>query len=270
MLVKYDIDILFLTETKIKSIHEEELRKSLKEGYEVIFNSNQNSWFHGTAFVYKNNLSIEVLARELPKANRLRIYTKLKNHKIVYRTLPEDLDSDIAKAHFQEGRIISILCRSVIPFVIVGTYVPNSGSDRKTPFKRLGYRTMHWDPDMYSYLRKLEKEYKYVMWIGDLNVTRFNNDMFRKGLNCAGTSEEERINFSKFLEKNKWCDTFHELNPNLYCIEDRCTFGVDCKFKLRLDYILTSPSLTPYILESKTEQRVTGSDHCPVSCVLKC
>lgn len=61
--------------------------------------------------------------------------------------------------------------------IIVGTYVPNSGVTRGDPLKRLGYRVLCWDRDMFAYLVKLEEKYKNVIWFGDLNVARKDNDM---------------------------------------------------------------------------------------------
>ena len=48
------------------------------------------------------------------------------------------------KKHDTEGRVITA---ELDNFFLVNVYVPNSGSDRKNPLKRLDYRTNEWDVD---------------------------------------------------------------------------------------------------------------------------
>ncbi len=268
ILLENNIDVLFLTETKISPIHEKDI--SVLQGYKIIFNSNVNNYRHGTAFIYKSEINLQVLSKILPSKETVRFCrADLKNYSIVKNTNKSEVLVDIKRAHTEEGRILSVMCEiNGKKIVLVGTYVPNSGSDYKNPFRRLAYRTMYWDTDMYNYLRELEKEYENIMWMGDLNVARLNNDMFRKNLNMPSCAPEERINFENFLKTNNWFDTFHELNPTLWNVEDRCTFGVDIKCKLRIDYILTSKSLKNNVTRANVEQKVKGSDHCPVSCFL--
>ena len=268
ILEQNNVDILFLTETKISPFHEKDI--TVLEGYSIIFNSNINTYRHGTAFIYKTKLKLQVLEKHLPYIPQTRICrADLKNYKIIKATQTYTLEKDIKTAHKEEGRIISVICEvNEKKIVLVGTYVPNSGSDYKNPFKRLAYRTLYWDIDIYNYLKNLEKIYTNIIWLGDLNVARLDNDMYKKNLNMPSCSAEERTNFQNFLNNSKWSDTFHDLNPTLWNIEDRCTFGVDIKCKLRIDYILVSLNLKAYVKRAQVEQSVKGSDHCPVSCLL--
>ena len=266
LLKKYNIDILVITETKIQPKHESSIRNI--NGYSVIWSSNQKSSYHGTAIFHKSDISILSLTTELENLNKLNmVRVDLKNNKLVSSHL-NHIEQDTNLAHKTEGRIISVLCkRENKTFVLVGTYCPNSGCDRKVPLKRLAYRTLRWDKDLYLYLLKLEKEYENVIWVGDLNVTRLDCDMHKKNMNISGTTPEERTNFNLFIDKNNWIDTFDYKNPLKTSIWERFTYGKESSCKLRLDYIMCTPSLKDNIVNSIILQEVDGSDHVPVLAV---
>jgi exodeoxyribonuclease-3 len=60
-------------------------------------------------------------------------------------------------------------------FIIVETYVPNSGDG----LKRLKYRIDEWDHDFQAYLHKLrEDKKKPLILTGDLNVAHQEIDVF--------------------------------------------------------------------------------------------
>ena len=263
LLGKYDIDILLITETKIQQIHEKDIAIP---GYKVIFNSNKNSYHHGVCIFYKDNLKVDYLGGTLPTSSKPRIImVNQKNAKAILAIKHETLVSDVTKAHNTEGRILSLLVKiNGKNIILVGTYVPNSGVNRNDPLKRLAYRTVYWDRDIYSYLLELEKVYKNVIWFGDLNVARFDNDMYKKELNYAGTTPEERSNFNDFLIKSNWIDTWDTLNPSITNHRNRCTYGVDTNCKLRLDYVLCSSQLKENIKTSVVDQGFEGSDHVPI------
>ena len=272
LLNKHNIDILLVTETKIKIGLESEI--IIPKGYNVIWNSNLKTFFHGVAFFYKEHITLTLLCKELPNLNKFKMVRKdLKNNKKVSDTPTTTLDADTQKAHNTEGRLLTVKCEikdkshNDLVFIIVGTYVPNSGCDRKEPLKRLAYRTLRWDKDLYHHLLQLEKEYSKVIWLGDLNVTRFDNDIYYPKINIAGTTEEERSNFNEFLNSSKWIDTWHVKNPDKVTIRQRCTYGEDMKCKLRLDYIICSPSLEQNIISSTIDHRFEGSDHVPIGTV---
>jgi exonuclease III len=72
------------------------------------------------------------------------IFTKIKPISVKF-------DMEIP-AHIGEGRLITTVFES---FVLVGTYVPNSGDG----LKRLDYRVNDWDVDMHKFIASLEKEH---------------------------------------------------------------------------------------------------------------
>jgi exodeoxyribonuclease III len=268
LLALENIDILFLTETKIQKKHEGEL--NFGKDYSVIFNSNKNSYHHGVAFVYrKDKVKMEVISLELPVSHLImNCKTEINNKKnahIFEKTSAKDIQETCKKAHKTEGRILTVKCEfSGKTIILVGTYVPNSGVNRNDPLLRLPYRTLSWDKDLYTHLLNLEKEYGKVIWLGDLNVAKNDNDLSNVKNNYAGTTLEERNNMSKFMENSKWIDTWHVLNPNITHFKDRCTYGVTTHCKLRLDYVICSSDLEKNLYSSFARQSFPSSDHCPM------
>lgn len=286
LLVSHHIDILFVTETKIKP--EVECQITFP-GYEVIWNSNKLSWFHGVAFIYNpQRVTAKVLGSHLQQCCNLyqtsRVGTACEDSHVINQITTESLEQDIVKAHHNEGRILTVsfskvqycarsepipkansnLCQtSSTEVVIVGTYVPNSGCDRKQPFKRLAYRSLVWDRDLFLYLENLRKTHKNVIWLGDLNVARHDNDMQSKTMHIAGTTAIERNNFSWYFTTG-WIDSWELCNPSKTNIADRATYGVGSRCKLRLDYVICSPNLAGNIVNSMVDQDFGGSDHVPM------
>jgi exodeoxyribonuclease III len=261
-------DILFISETKIKPILENSLTEKINEHYVSIWNSNKTTHWHGTLILYKKESfkNVDSMSFKLDSVSSLYKYDKdTSRSKRINTTSEADIDEDTNKAHSTEGRVI--LCNFHLKngdnFVLLGTYSPNSGVNRTDPLKRLAYRVLRWDLDIYNMLEKLKKEYKNVVWLGDLNVARKPNDMSYKMI-IAGTTEEERNNFETFLT-NGWIDTFDELNRELVKSKDRRTYGFDKKLQLRLDYVLCSFEMKKYLLSSKILEKYNEvSDHLPI------
>jgi exodeoxyribonuclease III len=261
LLLEHNIDILFVTETKIKPSIEATLHF---DNYKCIWNSNKNTSFHGVCFIYKSILKLELIDNFLPNIiNEYKANENGQNATIV-NTYLDTINFDIKMAHNLEGRILTVKLNNLI---IVGTYVPNSGVNKKEPLKRLAYRTKAWDKDVYNYLLDLELKYNNVIWVGDLNVVINDNDVINIKTNIAGTTKEERENIQNFINTNKWIDTWHDKNINVKSCKERATWGVNTSFPLRLDYILCSSYLKEYIISSKSDQKYEGSDHIPLGTI---
>ena len=174
-----------------------------------------------------------------------------------------------------EGRIQIVEFKT---FVLINTYVPNSGSN-------LEYRRDQWDPAMYDYLQILLSENKNIIWCGDFNVANEPIDIHHgnpKSYNKRiiegkdlknGFLPFERDNFKSFLSLGM-IDVYRHLYPN----EIDYTWW-DPKIKVfrkinrgwRIDYFLVSKSLEKYIIDSKIlrniglETQPQGSDHAPIT-----
>jgi len=272
-LTKQNPDILFISETKITLKLEKDLSNKIDSNYNCIWNTNKNSHWHGTCLLYKKDTFDKVNVLSLVVDSHSKLYKTVnedtKCSKKINSTEEKSIDDDTEKAHKDEGRVIlcEFILRSGETMSILGTYSPNSGVDRRNPLKRLAYRTLRWDPDIFKLLEEIKTKYKNVLWIGDLNVAVKDNDMSYK-MNIAGTTFEERNNFKKFLE-NGWIDTFDELNPEKNKIIDRCTYGYNNSVKLRLDYIICSREMKESIKSSDILYGYDDvSDHLPISVVI--
>lgn len=258
LLLKHDIDILLLTETKIQSKHE----TITFDNYKCLWNSNKHTYHHGIVFIYKQHLNVEMLSNVLKSYdnyNTLDIKPS-KNEAIIKKYL-STVEKDIEKAYQYEGRILTIKCEDI---VIVGTYVPNSGRDKKEPLKRLAFRTLCWDVDLYNYLNELKITNK-VIWIGDLNVVRCDNDTLNINYNIAGITPEERNNMKQFM--TDWIDVWDDCHQDVKKCRDRATWLGDqlkTTFPLRLDYVICSQSLKDCIISCCHDQSFSGSDHIPL------
>lgn len=261
----HDIDILVITETKIQQKLENQIEKSLNisDDYSIIWSSNQNSYHHGIAMIYKKYLQLEVVCKHLPLTVKTVNKTKTKNSKWLLPALADHngMKEHIKLAHWTEGRII-VAWSKTKHFIVVGTYVPNSGI-RQNKFRRLAYRTQYWDKDLQNFLNLLTEKYQKVIWVGDMNVARRDCDMYKKGCNFAGTTPEERQSMNEWLEEG-WIDTWDYLRHDENDILKRCTFGVETTRKLRLDYVIVSKQLKGCIKNSFVLHDYQGSDHVPM------
>ena len=249
LLILHNIDILCVTETKILTKDE----NIIFDNYTCIWNSNKTSNYHGIVMIYKSHLNIITVNNILPQYN-FNYDVKLSyNSDIIEKYLPT-INKEIIKGHHTEGRILVLKCQlENINLIICGTYCPNSGVNKNEPLKRLAYRTLAWDKDLYHYLTQLKEEYKNVIWLGDLNVIINDNDISKKS-NIAGATIEERTNIKEFMID--WIDTWDVKNNIKKCTLRATWCG---QYPLRLDYVICSKNLN--ILSSMVDQTTTCSDH---------
>lgn len=165
-----------------------------------------------------------------------------------------------SEQHNSEGRVITATYKD---FVVVNTYVPNSGEG----LKRLPYRT-EWDQALRAYLVKLAAQKLPVIFTGDLNVAHQPIDIARPKENynkTAGYTQKEIDGMSALLASG-FTDTFRELHPEVvkYSWWSQ-RFGMRAKnVGWRIDYVLVSPGFEKKIKDAFILNEVMGSDHCPV------
>ena len=171
--------------------------------------------------------------------------------------------------HDNEGRVITI---DLGFFFIVNVYVPNSGSDRKEPLKRLNYRTREWDIDFLNYLKSLSEK-KPVVACGDFNVAHEEIDIANPASNRgnSGFTDEERESFSNFLSEG-FVDVFREKDslsrPYTWWSYMRNAYQNNTGW--RIDYFLASKSIIPLIhnqevlISPPDDIGERKSDHSPI------
>jgi len=225
---KMNCDVLCLQETKAQ---DEQVIEALTtiQGYQIFTNSALKKGYSGTS--------------------------------IISRIAPLNVTKDMGiDEHDQEGRV---LCAEFEQFYLVTVYTPNSGSE----LKRLDYR-QQWDADFLTYLKKLE-ERKPVVVCGDLNVAHTAIDLARPKANynkSAGFTQRE-IDGLDNLVKAGFVDTFRHIYPDTVKYS-WWSYRAGARGKnvgWRIDYFLTSPTLTDKLQNAEIYNDIHGSDHCPVA-----
>ena len=223
-----DCDVLCLQETKAQ---DEQVIEALAtiQGYQIFTNSAVKKGYSGTS--------------------------------IISRIAPLNVTKDMGiEEHDQEGRV---LCAEFEQFHLVTVYTPNSGSE----LKRLDYR-QQWDADFLTYLKKLEQS-KPVVVCGDLNVAHTAIDLARPKANynkSAGFTQRE-IDGLDNLVKAGFIDTFRHIYPDTVKYS-WWSYRAGARGKnvgWRIDYFLTSPTLTDKLQNAEIYNDIHGSDHCPVA-----
>lgn len=160
----------------------------------------------------------------------------------------------------EEGRVITLEFEN---FYFVNVYVPNSKRD----LARLEYR-MQWEDDFRNYLKNLDAV-KPVIICGDLNVAHNEIDLKNPASNhkSAGFTDEERGKFGELLSAG-FIDTFRFLYPdreNIYSWWSNFYNSREKNIGWRIDYFLVSEKIKDKIAAATIEDKIFGSDHCPVT-----
>ena len=159
-----------------------------------------------------------------------------------------------------EGRLITL---EFDGFFLVNAYVPNSQQN----FKRKAYRA-EWDNAFREHIAELMDE-KPVIICGDFNVARSELDIYEQNAiyesMITGFATDEQSDFETLLELGL-CDVFRELYP-----EKRSYTWWSNRLNKRgenrgwrLDYFIVSEDLLESVNDLKHEEKVQGSDHCPI------
>ncbi len=224
-----DADFICLQETKMERGQAE----ADLPGYHEFWNSADKKGYSGTA----------IFARQEP----LSVFYGM------------DLDK-----HDHEGRLITL---EYPDFFLVDCYTPNA----QDGLARIGYR-MEWEDDLLDYLKGLDKT-KPVVYCGDLNVAHQEIDLKNPKTNRgnAGFSDEERGAMTRLLSSG-FTDTFRLLHPDETGAYSWWSYRFHAREKnagWRIDYFIVSDRLGAQVAEAAIHPDILGSDHCPVSLILK-
>lgn len=163
----------------------------------------------------------------------------------------------------QEGRVIAA---EFDKFWVVNVYTPNAKDD----LSRIPLRHKHWDPAFLAYCQQLEKT-KPVIFCGDLNVAHTEDDLANPKPNRGkkGFTDEERSGFQAFIDAG-FVDTFRlfKQGNGYYTWWSHFSNARARNVGWRIDYILVSEKLRPYVKAADIHPQIMGSDHCPVSVTL--
>ena len=230
---KINPDILCLQETKAQENEVKEALKDLTSFYKIYTNSAQKKGYSGTALL-----------------------TKFEPLKVTYGiNIPE---------HDQEGRVITAEYSN---FFLVNVYTPNAGQG----LKRLDYKAQ-WNKDFQNYVTALDQQ-KPVIIAGDLNVAHQPIDLKNPKSNynkTAGYTEVEIQGFKALLEAG-FVDAFRYLYPEKVAYT-YWSYRFNARARnagWRIDYFLVSKSYIDKVKDVIIHTDIMGSDHCPVSLILK-
>jgi exodeoxyribonuclease-3 len=259
-----DPDIICFQETKFDMAKPESLRQ---RSIDVNFPEFEKFW----------NASKGVGARSGSRYSGTSIWTKLKPLSVSY-------DLPTLSHHESEGRIIVVKFQG---FILINTYVPNSGTNFE-------YRTTVWDEAIAEYLSILREAGENVIWTGDMNVARYEKDVFfgataSRGIlsgvgkqAIAGFTKEERDGMEKILNIG-YSDVFRERNPDATDMftwwNSRVSAGHrtcrDQNKGWRLDYFIVSDWLLKNVIDARVltfsglRTKPRGSDHAAILMKIK-
>ncbi len=182
---------------------------------------------------------------------------------LVSRAPPDEVTTSIGVAAMDaEGRVqLARFGR----LHVVNVYVPNgNGAARdnsRVPFKLAFQRRL------FDVLAPLVRRGERVLVMGDINTAPQAIDLARPKENAktSGFLPEERDEVARWLTAG-WVDTFRafEPGPGHYSWWSS-RFGVREKnIGWRIDLVLASPALMPFVKGAVIEHEVRGSDHAPV------
>jgi exodeoxyribonuclease-3 len=166
--------------------------------------------------------------------------------------------------HDHEGRLITLEFEELY---LVNCYTPNAQNE----LARIDYR-MEWEDDLRSYLMSLDRV-KPVVYCGDLNVAHEEIDLKNPKTNRgnAGFSDQERGKMTALLSSG-FRDTFRLLHPEETGAYSWWSYRFHAREKnagWRIDYFIVSQRLGDRVEDAAIHPDITGSDHCPVSLVLR-
>ena len=184
------------------------------------------------------------------------VFTKQEPLSVRYGLGVEELD--------HEGRLITL---EFPDFFVVTCYTPNA----QEGLKRIEHR-MAWEDAFRAHLTELDGK-KPVLVCGDLNVAHNEIDLKNPGPNRgnAGFSDQEREKFSALLDTG-FTDTFRFLHPDAAGMYSWWSYRFNARKNnagWRIDYWLASDRLRDRIEKAEIERDVYGSDHCPVTLIIR-
>ena len=166
--------------------------------------------------------------------------------------------------HDNEGRVLTL---EFAQFYLVTVYTPNS----QDGLRRLDYRG-EWDEAFRAYVMSLDKA-KPVIICGDLNVAHKEIDLKNPKTNRKnpGFTDAERNAFTRLLDSG-FVDTFRHFYPNTTGAYSWWSYRFHAREKnagWRIDYFIISDRWKERVEEATIHPYIQGSDHCPVSLILK-
>ena len=229
---EYSPDVVCLQEIKAMPEQLTEAQHAQLEGYEVVWNPAERKGYSGVASFLKT---------EAPSTKGLGI---------------ERFDG--------EGRVVQTVFED---FTLFNIYFPNGSRDHsRVPFKLDFYAAL------LEMCNELHARGEKVVICGDINTAHEEIDLKNHKTNhkTTGFLPEERAWITKYIEHG-FVDAFRVLYPEKeqYSWWSYRSNARANNVGWRLDYFLISEDLMPQVEDVVIHTEVMGSDHCPVTMILK-
>lgn len=171
-----------------------------------------------------------------------------------------------APEHDDEGRVVTAVFGSV---AVVGAYFTNAQEGGKRLAVKLAFCAA-----MEAHLQRLRDSGLGTVLVGDYNIAHRPIDLARPKANegNAGYLPEERAWMTRYTQELGYHDVFRECYPDLKDAYTWWSYRGGARGRnvgWRLDYTTVSPELRSAVVEVDHHPAILGSDHCPVSIVLK-
>ncbi|KAL1412735.1 Class II abasic (AP) endonuclease [Vanrija albida] len=161
-----------------------------------------------------------------------------------------------------EGRSVVIDCGM---FILFNLYCPNETNEARRPYKLNFYKVLD------ERVRMMMAAGREVIIAGDMNIMRAPLDSGEGGIKTTAAQHYEHP-ARVWLEN--WCapkgpmvDVVRESFPDREGMFTCWNMKIDARpanYGSRIDYVLCTPGLRPWIKGGDIDASVHGSDHCPV------
>lgn len=182
--------------------------------------------------------------------------SKIKPDKILYGCNEPWLD--------REGRNLTLCFNGL---AVSSLYLPSGTTgDVRQDYK---YQSLDY---YFKYFNILKQDFGELIVSGDFNICHQPIDIHdpKGNAQSSGFLPEERAWFSRFLDSG-WVDAFRHINPELAHTYSWWTFRAGARSNnkgWRIDYHLTSPTLSGAIQKVDHLKDDLQSDHCAVSLLI--
>ncbi|CAG8630732.1 13454_t:CDS:2, partial [Dentiscutata heterogama] len=265
-----DADIICFQETKI-TLDRLEASMAIIPGYDAYFSFAKGKAAYSGVVTYVKTSSITPVAAEegitgilnqspadIKYNNQSLSDTRMRSG-ISGLTTNELLDLD------SEGRCVILDFQM---FILFNLYCPHESSSERLPFKMNFYKILQ------ARVEALLRAGRQVIILGDMNVTHKEIDhcdpqrsVREYELESFGDHPARKW-FDEFVAPNgPMVDLFRKFHPDekgMYTCWNTLINARPANYGTRLDYILVSQDLVKWFKSCSVEQKVMGSDHCPV------
>lgn len=176
---------------------------------------------------------------------------------------PDRVEAGLGDPRFDcEGRIMLARFGRLI---VVNAYFPN-GNGRERDNSRVPYKLDFYRAVFETIQRKRRAGYR-VLVMGDFNTAHREIDLARPRENkkTSGFLTEEREELDRWIAAG-WIDSFRHFEPGAghYSWWSQRGTARARNIGWRIDYVLASPNLEPWLRGAFIQPEVPGSDHAPI------